>query len=382
MRSSFLVALAVSSGVLSSSGCYMDGAWRAPTWNNMTGWWRNPKSEASPTAMAGGPSVQLPSAASPAHAVVAPGAPGAITASTPGGAVSPAYDATKASYSNVSPNMYPNTGMAAFNSPSAAGRANTVSYDATPRGGSGYATGGAYDSRTGNDYAQTGPYDSVYGGSSRPAANAQPAAGATPNPYASPATPSITDRSLAASAQQDRYGDHSAANPTGANASGANNYVPVQTDPRVASRDVGAANNPLVNPGTVRTRQEQPYQPGATGYNPGQTGYQPPANVGYDHSANGGVSAGLPNNTAAGSAYQAQASATPRRESSWSPGGTSRYPGANPAATTAANTLPPANSLPPSTATRDPQPSAAYHDPNTPDAPARTVDPNRYDDMR
>jgi hypothetical protein len=383
MRSSFLAALVISSGVLSSSGCYMDGAWHAPTWNNMTGWWRNPKTEASPTAMAGGPSVQLPSSANPAPGTAAPGAPGAITASTQGGAATPAYDATKASYTNVSPNMYPNTGMASFNSPSGGGRANMASYDATPRGSNGYSTGGAYDSRTGQDYTQAGPYDSVYGGSSRPPANTQPGAGVTQNPYASPAapaTPAITDRSIAASAGQDRYGDHSAA--ASANA---NNYLPAQNDPRLAARNTGAASNPLVNPGTVRTRQEQPYQPGVTGYNPGQTGYQPAANVGMHHSLSGSA---VPSNTAAASAYNTQATASPRRESTWSPGGTSRYPGANPAATTAANTmpaantLPPANSLPQSAATRDPQPSAAYHDPSAPDAPARTADPSRYDDMR
>jgi hypothetical protein len=384
MRSSIIVALAVSSGVLSTSGCYMDGAWRAPSWNNMTAWWRNPKTEN--TSLAGGPSVHLPSSASPAPGAAAPGAPSAVTASTQAPGVAPAYDATKASYTNVAPNMYPNTGMASFNTPGAGNRANTAAYDASSRGGTGYATGGPYDNRAnaGHDYAQTGPYDTVYGGSHRSvAATASATPGVVQNPYASaaipaqgsPQAPAITDRSLAASAQQDRYG------PPSSNSTGANAYVPSHNDPRVAAREPAPATaaNPVISPGTVRTRPEQGYDPGNTGYNPGNTGYQPPQGSGYDPAMNGTSATGQSPSAAAqvNQNYSAASQPSPRRESTWSPGGTSRYPGANPAtATTAANTQPPATNV------REPAPASAYRDPNAPDAPARTYDPSRYDDMR
>src|SRR5689334_1718455 len=148
MRTSWVLAVSVTLGSLSSTGCYVDGKWQSPSWNSVA-FWRKPHDPA-PSIASTAPTVTLPSNATvpgrdssappiarTTQPSVAPGAASAAMASTG----TPGYDANRVSYNTpTNPSAYPTTNMPAFQPTAGDARANTAAYNTAQPTGGGYQT--------------------------------------------------------------------------------------------------------------------------------------------------------------------------------------------------------------------------------------------------
>ncbi len=172
MRKSFVRTGLLCSSLVMLSGCYSNGKFHSPTWNDMAFW---KKDKAPDTSLAAAPSVTRPSD----EALADKGSPGAKAATAP------PYEAAAATYNSANSgasrnpearypeSTYPDTGYPATGAPASTGGTNwaangntaAVSTASNPyaKSGGGYDTGSKYDGRAA-DHAQTTPYDSAYPG--------------------------------------------------------------------------------------------------------------------------------------------------------------------------------------------------------------------------
>lgn len=206
MRKSLLRTGLLCGPLLILSGCYSNGKFHSPTWNDLA-WWR--KDKTPDTSLAAAPSTGgRPSD----EALADKNSPGARASAAP------PYEAATASF-NQPPNSdpryanagasstnYPNTGYP--NIPAAptggtswaahgdAAAANVAANPYARSGSTGYDTGSRYDARPA-DHAQTTPYDSTYPGGKYGGSSGgnyggnygENSGGRTSGDYASPAQP-------------------------------------------------------------------------------------------------------------------------------------------------------------------------------------------------
>lgn len=372
MRNPMLRTGLLCGSLVMLSGCYSNGKFHSPTWNEMA-WWR--KDAAPNTSLAAAPSIGgRPSD----EALADKNSPGArATAAPPYDAAAASYNSSPAAAGSRYPDTgYSNTGYPDTGYPNAstggpnwaangdASAANVASNPYAKSGPSGYDTGSRYDGRPA-DHAQRTPYDSAYPGagntySTHGAGNAAdrraysandepntsgrgdyaPPTGPRDNPYyrsADPAAPAASPRY-----DEDRYSAPDRYTPptnTGASTdkNSASPYVSQQDAERRydsagyrdmtgdrylsdGSRPNAATPSPPADALNARTADSRNADSRiadasrANAYDPGNTGYQPAGVPNYNMpSANGTT-------TAKSAPYQ--------------PGGTSRY---NDAATGSAN---------------------------------------------
>jgi hypothetical protein len=375
MRKSLVRSSLLCGSLVMLSGCYSNGKFHSPTWNDMA-WWK--KDKAPDTSLAAAPSVGRPSE----EAVADKNSPGAKGGSAPPYASAASFNTPPAADSRYPDTGYPNTGYpeSSYGSAEPAsggtnwaangnGAAANVAANPYSKPSGGYDTGSRYDTGAANagrsaSHAQTSPYDSNYPGAA--SSYSSPTAGYESRPsYAAPAAsngagrgsdeaptssydnPHYRSSESATPAATPRYGDNGQTSPgryappatSGASSDKyvAPGYATEQdaarrydtggyremTGDRYAndSRTVGTNQAPPANTYDGRTADSRNVENrgDAAAYNPGKTGYQPPGVAEYTSPGVDG------RNTAAAAAYQ--------------PGGTSRYEGSTSVgASTAAST--------------------------------------------